>query len=99
MKYPDFIKKEDLIATTAPSAGITQIEKLLRIDNAIKNIRKLGYNFKETKSVRNNLNGRSNTAKKRAEEFMELWSDDNVKSIIMAAGRRFFIRNIRIFRF
>ena len=39
MKYPDFLKKGDGIAVTAISDGIVEEKKLLKYENAIKNIR------------------------------------------------------------
>ena len=38
MKYPEFIKKGDYIAVTAPSCGVTELDKLKEYENAIKNI-------------------------------------------------------------
>lgn len=60
--------------------------KLKRLDNAIKNINEIGFNYIETTNVRTDINERSSGANQRAEEFMSLWNNDNVKSIILAAG-------------
>ena len=86
MIYPEFIKKGDYIGVTAPSSGIIDESKLKRLDNAINNIKKLGFNYIETTNVRTDEAERSSEAKQRAEEFMSLWNNDNVKSIILAAG-------------
>lgn len=49
MRYPEFIKKGDKIAVTAPSAGIVQEHKVLEYENAIKNIEKMGFDVEETR--------------------------------------------------
>ena len=89
MKYPQFIKKGDTIGITAPSSGIVKESKLLRLDNAEKNIEKLGYRYIETKNVRTDEKGRSSLAIDRANQFVELLKNDDVKSIIMASGGDF----------
>ena len=89
MRYPDFIKIGDTIGITAPSAGITKKEDWLRLDNVKNNFGSLGYKVRETEDVRKWELGRSADAKKRAEEFMELWNDENISAIIMATGGDF----------
>jgi len=86
MIYPEFIKNGDYIGVTAPAAGITSEAKLKRLDNAINNIKKLGFNYVETPNVRTDIAERSSSAKQRADEFMSLWNNDEVKSIILASG-------------
>lgn len=86
MIYPEFIKNGDYIGVTAPSAGITGEGKLKRLDNAVSNIKKLGFNYIETSNVRTDIAERSSEAKQRAEELMSLWDKKEVKSIILAAG-------------
>ena len=72
MRYPEFIKKGNGIAVTAPSAGIVEENKLVEYKNAIYNIKKMGFEFLETSNVRTFEYGRSSTAKERAEQFMEV---------------------------
>lgn len=86
MIYPEFIKKGDYIGVTAPSAGITEEGKLKRLDNGIKNIKNIGFNYIETPNVRTDVAERSSSAKQRAEEFMSLLNKREIKSIILAAG-------------
>lgn len=86
MIYPEFIEKGDYIGVTAPSEGIVDKQKIKRLDNGIKNIKELGFEYIETPNVRTDKNGRSASAKQRAEEFMSVWNNDKVKSIILAAG-------------
>ena len=89
MKYPDFLKKGDGIAVTAISDGIVEEKKLLKYENAIKNIENMGFRFCETENVRQSKNGRSSSASERAKQFMKVWEDENVASIIGAAGGDF----------
>lgn len=86
MIYPEFIQKGDYIGVTAPSSGIIDEAKLKRLDNGINNIKKLGFNYIETQNVRTDVGERSSNAKQRAEQFINLWNNENVKSIILAAG-------------
>ncbi len=89
MKYPKFIQKGDIIAVTAPSQGFTKKEQILEYENAIKNIKNMGFKFIETKNVRSNKKGRSSSASQRAKQFMQLWKNDDVKAIICAKGGDF----------
>ena len=91
MIYPKFIKNNSTIGITAPSDGRTDKLDLIRLDNAYKKLQKLGYNIKETKSVRNSINGRSNDAKTRVLELEELYNDNNVDIIISARGGDFMM--------
>ena len=86
MIYPEFIKNGDYIGVTAPSSGIVGEGKLKRLDNAINNIKKIGFSYLETPNVRTDEAERSSDAKQRADEFMSLWNNEEVKSIILAAG-------------
>lgn len=89
MKYPKFIKKGDKIAVTAPSAGFYKEEQLREYENAIQNIKKMGFEFLETKNVRTHEDGRSSSAKERAKQFMQVWEDESVDAIICAKGGDF----------
>lgn len=91
MRYPENLKIGDTIGICAPSMGITEPEKVEKLNQAIENLKKLGYKVIETKSVRKNNRGRSNTAKRRAEEFMELWENEDVKLILYATGGDFLM--------
>ena len=91
MRYPEFIKDGDIIGITAPSSGIAKPEKQARLDNSILNLKKLGFDTRETKNVRKDIKGRSSSAEERAKEFLELWKNDDVKAIIMAAGGDFIL--------
>lgn len=88
MRYPSFIIQGSTIGVTAPSAGIKE-KDFIRLNNAKNNLNNVGYKYIETENVRNSKMGRSADAKIRAEQFMELWNNNEVSSIIMATGGDF----------
>lgn len=91
MNYPQNLKKGDTIGICAPSGGIVKPEKIQKLEMAKENLKKLGYKIIETESVRKEEKGRSTTGAKRAEEFMQLLENDEVKLIIFASGGDFLI--------
>ena len=91
MRIPKKLKVGDTIGICAPSAGINKPEKQIRLDEAIKKIEALGFKVIETKSVRNDIEGRSASKEIRAKEFMDLYLDPNVHAIIFAAGGDFLV--------
>ena len=86
MKYPNFLKENDLVGITAPSAGVGK--HIDDFDKSINNIKKNNYRIIETKSVRNNCEVSTN-AKERVKELNELLINDEVKAIICATGGDF----------
>ena len=89
MNYPENLKKGDTIGICAPSGGIIKPHKVARLNCAIETLQNLGYKVIETESVRKGEKARSTTARKRAEEFMELWENQDVKLILTATGGEF----------
>lgn len=85
MFYPKFIKKGETIGICAPSAGVGK--KLNSFDLSINRLSQ-DYKILETESVRVN-NKRSNSAKKRGEEFNHLFYDDTIQMVICASGGNF----------
>ena len=86
----DFLKKGDKIGVCAPSMGCGEegyYKK--RCDNAVLNFNKKGYEIVFTEHCFGSLWARSTTAKKRAEEFEQLFFDENIKGIISMAGGEF----------
>ena len=51
MNYPENLKIGDTIGICAPSAGITNPEKIEKLDLAIKALEDMGYKVIETESV------------------------------------------------
>ena len=91
MRIPKNLKIGDTIGICAPSAGISEPEKIIRLDEAITRLKSMGFNVVETASIRNDENGRSADKKVRAEEFMSLYLNPNVSAIIFAAGGDFLV--------
>ena len=91
IRYPECLNKGDVIGLTATSSAAN----LSKIDKAILHIEEKGYNILETKSVRNpNIKCVSADEKTRANEFVELWKNPNVKMIIEARGGEFLMETI-----
>ncbi len=99
MKYPEFIKKGDTIAITAPSMGFYKQEQLKEYDQAIQNIEKMGFSLIETKNVRTDKQGRSASAKERANQFMQVWQAEEVGAIICAKAGDFACEILDAFDF
>lgn len=90
IKYPLSLKRGDTIGITAPSSGVTGIFSK-KLENAKKQLKKLGYNFIETDSVKKQSKLTSTSADVRAKEFTALYLDKNVKAIIPPWGGEFLM--------
>ena len=92
MIYPDFLKNGDTIGVCAPSCGITDELKKKRFENGKKNLLDIGYNTIFTDSVfKADDRGVSADGKTRANEFLELVKNKDVKLISSAAGGDFLM--------
>lgn len=91
MRYPENLKIGDTIGICAPSDGIVEPEKIEKLNKAIEQLESMGYKVVETESVRKSVKGRSAKASKRAEEFMSLMKNDDVKLILYAGGGDFLM--------
>jgi len=89
MKYPRLLEKGNTIGICAPSSGVSGELLSKRLDNAILNIKGLGYNVIETASVRSNDKCVSADSATRAAEFMSLYENPNVAAIIPPWGGEF----------
>lgn len=98
MIYPKFLEKQDTIGVTAPSDGNSDEIRQKRVDNAISNFNKRGYNIIETANTRTSIKGRSSSKEKRAQEFISLIQNKEVKAIFAARRWRLFTRNFAIYR-
>ena len=52
MHIPKFLKKDDVIGVTAPSAGFIEQADLTRLESARLNLSERGYELIETDNVR-----------------------------------------------
>ena len=99
MIYPSFLKEQDTIGVSAPSNGINKKQDINRLNNAIKKFNEKNFLIKETKSVRSSTLGRSTSSKNRAKELEELYLNDKIKAIIIAAGGDFLLEMLSDFDF
>lgn len=91
MICPAFLVKGDGIGVTAPSDGNSKPTDFVRLENGKMNLEERDFHVTETASVRSSVRGRSADAKTRAEEFMSLVEDKDVKWIISAKGGDFLV--------
>lgn len=89
MRYPENLNIGDYIGVTAISDGTKKEVDFLRMDNAIKNLERIGYKVLETENARKSENGRSASKEQRIKEFMSLWNDEKIKSILFTTGGDF----------
>lgn len=100
MIFPDFLQKGDTIGITAPSDGNRKPLDFARLDLAKERINELGLVTKETENVRrSDGRGRSSSKEQRAEQFMKLWDDPDVKYIFSAKGGDFLMEILPLLDF
>jgi len=91
MKYPKLLQKGDIIGVCAPSSGISGEKLNERMDNAIFNIKEMGYDVLETESVRSSEKCVSADSATRAAEFMSLYENSQVSAILPPWGGEFLM--------
>jgi muramoyltetrapeptide carboxypeptidase LdcA involved in peptidoglycan recycling len=91
MKYPRLLQKGDTIGICAPSSGVSGEVLSKRLDNAITNIKAIGYNVIETVSVRNDFKCVSADSATRTAEFMSLYENPDVAAILPPWGGEFLM--------
>lgn len=91
MKYPKLLQKGDTIGICAPSSGAPGEVLGKRLNNAISNIKSLGYNVIETASARNSIKCVSADSETRASEFMSLYENPDVAAILPPWGGEFLM--------
>lgn len=99
MIFPKYLKKGNKIGVTATSSGNGDELHIRKLENAIKQFKERGYNIIETPNVRTNNKGRSSSKEKRAEEFMALIRDKEIKTIITARGGDFLLEILPLINF
>lgn len=93
MKYPKLLQKGDIIGICAPSSGASGDVLSKRSDNAVSNIKALGYNVVEAASVRSDVKCVSADSATRAAEFMSLYENPYVAAILPPWGGDFLSRH------
>ena len=99
MKYPKLLQKGDTIGICAPSSGASGEVLFTRLDNAIRNIKALGFDVIETASVRRDEKCVSADNKTRAAEFMSLYENPNVIAILPPWGGEFLMDMLHLLDF
>lgn len=85
LTIPQKIKKGDTIGVISPSAGLGPIFPH-RIEQAEKNLNKLGFKLKYAKNSLKNDGYVSASAKERADDIHEMFLDNEVKAVIATIG-------------
>ena len=86
MIYPQRMRKGDLIGVTATSTGIYTERNQIKLDLAYRQVESLGYHVVETENVRTNWKLVSSGPRERADQFMALWEDEDVRMIAQVFG-------------
>lgn len=82
---PNKLKRGDTIGVIAPSGPIVE-HKIEELEQARKIVENDGFKVKYSKNLFSNSNGYSSTAKEKAEDINEMFSDKEVKMIWCAKG-------------
>ena len=90
IRYPEPLRAGHTISITAPSSGV--VEKLHpRLDLCLRHLRELGFDVVEGRCLRNDCKHVSAPREERARDFMALWDDPQVKSILPPWGGELLI--------
>ena len=89
--YPEKIIKGCTFGTTASSDGVRSEKHIIKLDNAMNNLKELGFSGIETANTRTIDKISSSDGKTRAEQFMKLWENEDIKWIIITRGGEFLI--------
>ncbi len=91
MRYPKELNKNMNIGVTATSMGVTDPIRIKRLDRAYKYLCDLGYKIIETDNARKTEGIVSSSGKIRAQEFIELWTNNKISMISQVAGGEFLV--------
>lgn len=83
--FPPVLAPGDVIGVTAPSSGV--LEHLHpRLELAIKNLKKRGYQVREGRCLRSQHKNKSATKFSRVEELMSYLTDPDIKAVMPPWG-------------
>lgn len=100
MRYPEFLKKGQIIGITAPSDGNRKEMDYARLDLAKETMAQLGYRVYETENVRtSDARGRSSTKEERANQLMRLFENPEISYIFAAKGGDFLMEVLPLLDF
>ncbi len=92
--YPKMIPDNATIGVTAMSSGLNDERGNIKLKNAINNFNNKGFKIVETANVRKGAKLVSDFPKQRAEEFVELWKNEEIPYIIVACGGEFLMETL-----
>ena len=84
--FPPRLAPGDVIGVTAPSAGVPE-HLHPRLELAIKNLKKRGYQVREGRCLRSQHKNKSATKFSRVEELMSYLTDPDIKAGGRAASK------------
>lgn len=83
--FPPRLAPGDVIGVTAPSAGVPE-HLHPRLELAIKNLKKRGYQVREGRCLRSQHKNKSATKFSRVEELMSYLTDPDIKAVMPPWG-------------
>ena len=90
---PPRLVEGDTVGVIAPSYPVLPFQE--KYDQGIENLRKLGFNVKEGKTVKLQHGGyMAGTDVQRAEDINAMFADEDVKAIICALGGSVAVRTL-----
>ena len=89
MRYPKFLQKGEVIGVCAPSLGCSSEPYYSRAKNAEKVFEKLGHKTIFCDTAFTTHKARSSSAIQRANDFMDMYEDEDISAIISMAGGEF----------
>ncbi len=92
--YPEKVLENSNIGTTAMSCGAVDEYGILKVKSSIENFENRGFNVIKTNNVFSCEKFVSANGEKRAEEFMSLWSRDDISYIPVLRGGEFLMESI-----
>lgn len=91
MKYPKFVKENALIGVPASSSGASEIKDQNKMNNAKKQLERLGYRLKLSNNLYKCEKGRSASSNERAQEVNEMFKNKEINMILCASGGDFLV--------
>ena len=99
MKYPSFLKINDLIGVPTPSGGASDELKINKYKNAKKYFEKMGYKLELSDNLYNEYRSRSSSKEKRAKEINDMFKSKNIDLVLCAAGGEFLVEILPLVNF
>lgn len=89
--FPSSFSRSQIIGVTAPSSGLSAPAHKARLDLIISQMNKRGIKVIEGKCLRNDVKHVSGSAQERADDFLDLWNNNEVSAIVPPWGGELLI--------